>query len=93
MNPAMNMMPMMNNMMPAMMNPMMGGVMPMMSGMPMMPMMNGAMMPMMMMMSSMKRTMTAEGMVCEMKPMEGMDKDMFMECCKRMMSMMSGGMP
>ncbi|MBX5015339.1 hypothetical protein [Rhizobium lentis] len=93
MNPAMNMMPMMNNMMPAMMNPMMGGMMPMMSGMPMMPMMNGAMMPMMMMMGSMKCTMTAEGMVCEMKPMEGMDKDMFMECCKGMMSMMSGGMP
>jgi hypothetical protein len=46
-----------------------------------------------MMMGSMKCSMTAEGMVCEMKPMEGMDKDMFMECCKRMMSMMSGGMP
>ncbi|MGO7135051.1 hypothetical protein AB9E06_29880 [Rhizobium leguminosarum] len=52
-----------------------------------------ASMPMMMMMGSMKCTMAAEGMVCEMKPMEGMDKDMFMECCKRMMSMMSGGMP
>jgi hypothetical protein len=25
--------------------------------------------------------------------MESMDMDMFMECCKRMMSMMSGGMP
>ena len=96
MNPAMNMMPMMNNMMPAMMNPMMGGMMPMMSGMPMM---NGAMMPMMasmpmmMMMGAMKCTMTAEGMVCEMKPMEGMDKDMFMECCKRMMAMTGAGMP
>ncbi|GLR54496.1 hypothetical protein GCM10007923_57130 [Shinella yambaruensis] len=37
--------------------------------------------------------MTDAGMVCEMKPMDGMDPAMFMECCKRMMAMMNGGMP
>ncbi|WP_246725810.1 hypothetical protein [Rhizobium lusitanum] len=48
---------------------------------------------MQMMMGKMTCKMTAKGMVCEMMPMDGMDKDMFMEACKRMMSMMSNGMP
>jgi hypothetical protein len=105
MNTAMNMMPMnmmpmqmpigMNgmqmpmNMMP--MNPMMMGGMPqMMNGM--MPQMMG-MMPMPMMMCEMTCTMTATGMMCEMKPAAGMDQAMFMEACKRMMTMMQSGMP
>jgi hypothetical protein len=102
MNTAMQMNPMMTGMMPMMgtvpMNPMMMGGMPMngmmnMNGM--MPMMNGMMpMPMMpMMMCKMTMKMTADGMVCEMMPMDGMSKDMFMECCKRMSMMMGNGMP
>ena len=69
------------------MNPAMN-MMPMMGGMPMMnPMMGG------MMMGNMTCKMTDDGMTCEIMPMEGMDKDMFMECCKRMMAMVSGGAP
>ncbi len=85
------------------MNPMMTGMMPMMGTMPMnqmmmggMPMMNGMMpmgMMMPMMMCKMDCKMTADGMVCEMMPMDGMSKDMFMECCKRMTMMMGNGMP
>ncbi|UVK35710.1 hypothetical protein LHFGNBLO_006572 (plasmid) [Mesorhizobium sp. AR10] len=37
--------------------------------------------------------MTATGMVCEMTPMNDASKDMFMECCKRMMAMNGAGMP
>jgi hypothetical protein len=37
--------------------------------------------------------MTATGMVCEMMPMDDMSKDMFMDYCKRMMTMMGNGMP
>ncbi|WP_168168990.1 hypothetical protein [Shinella sp. HZN7] len=85
MNTAMNMMPMMNAMMGGMGQPMMSpmmmnGMMPMMGGMPMM-------MPMPMMMGMMTCKMTDAGMTCEMKPMDGMDQAMFMECCKRMMAM------
>lgn len=92
MNPAMQMNPMMmNGMMPMMSqmptNGMMMG-MPMMGGM--MPM-GGMMMPMMM--CKMTCKMTADGMVCEMMPMDDASKDMFMECCKRMMAMMGNGMP
>src|SRR6218665_660740 len=97
MNPAMQMMPMMPQMG---MNPMMGmgqmGMNPMMGGMmnPMMGMMpQMAMMPMPMMMGEMTCTMTANGMMCEMKPMAGMDQAMFMEACKRMMMSMQQGMP
>ena len=57
-----------------------------------MPQMMG-MMPMPMMMCKMTMKMTAEGMVCEMMPMDDMSKDMFMECCKRMSAMMGNGMP
>lgn len=106
MNTAMQMQPMMmNGMMPMMgnmgMNPMMMGMMPMTGGMPMnMPMnqmmMNGMMpmgMMMPMMMCRMTCKMTANGMVCEMIPMDDMSKDMFMECCKQMTAMMGNGMP
>ncbi|MET3926065.1 hypothetical protein [Devosia sp. 2618] len=100
----MNMMPQMGmmNMMPQMgMNQMgmnqMGmnqmGMMPQM-GMNMMGMMpQMGMMPMPMMMCEMTCTMTANGMMCEMKPAAGMDMAMFTEACKRMMSMMEAGMP
>lgn len=88
MNPAMQMMPQMMPMMGGMMPQMgMNGMMPM-----MMPQMMG-MMPMPMMMCEMTCTMTANGMMCEMKPMAGMDQAMFMEACKRMMSMIQSGMP
>jgi hypothetical protein len=102
MTPAMQMpsMPMMmNGMMPMnMMNmPMMGGMgmgMPMMNPMMMNGMgMMGGMMPMPVMMCKMTCKMTANGMVCEMMPMDDASKDMFMECCKRMTSMMGAGMP
>jgi hypothetical protein len=75
------------------MNPMMMGGMPMNGMMPMM----GGMMPMngMMpaMMGKMTCKMTANGMVCEMMPMDEASKDMFMDCCKRMMAMGGAGMP
>ena len=62
------------------------------ASMNMMPMMNAMMggmgQPMMII-----GKMTDAGMACEMKPMEGMAPSMFMECCKRMMVMMNGGMP
>ena len=93
MNPAMQMpaMPMMSGMMPMMMGNMpMNGMMPMPMMGGMMPM-GGMMMPMVM--CKMTCKMTANGMVCEMMPMEGMPKDMFMECCKRMMAMGGSGMP
>ena len=38
-------------------------------------------------------TMTPTGMTCEMAPMDAAMKDMFMECCQRMTSMMTMGMP
>lgn len=78
MTPAMSMMPM--NMMPMNMNPMMMGGMPMMGMMPAMA-------------CQMTCTMTQTGMTCEMKPAQGMNMDMFMECCKRMTAMMDAGMP
>ena len=53
-----------------------------------MPMMGG-MMPMMM--CKMTCTMTPTGMKCEMMPMDDASKDMFMECCQRMMAMMNMG--
>jgi len=71
--------------------PMMGGMMPMMGGMMPMTMMGGGMMPMMM--CKMTCTMTSTGIKCEMIPMDDASKDMFMECCQRMMAMMNMGMP
>jgi len=53
--------------------------------------MMGGMMPMMM--CKMTCTMTSSGMKCEMMPMDDASKDMFMECCQRMMAMMNMGMP
>jgi hypothetical protein len=90
MNPAMQtMMPMMGGMNPMMMNPMMNGMMPMMGMMSGMP---GMAMPMMM--CKMTCSMIAEGMMtCEMGPMDNSMKDMFMQCCQNMMSMMNAGMP
>lgn len=85
------MMPMMGGMMPNMMMPMMNGMMPMMN-MPMMAStMMGGMMPSMMCRTTC--TMTADGMTCEMKPMDPAMKDMFMQCCQHMMNMMTMGMP
>jgi hypothetical protein len=55
------------------------------------PMMMGGMMPMMM--SKMSCKMTDNGMACEMMPMDDASKEMFMECCKRMVSVMENGMP
>jgi len=63
--------------------PMMGGMMPM-------TMIGGGMMPMMM--CKMTCTMTSTGMKCEMMPMDDASKDMFIECCRRMMAMMNMGM-
>jgi hypothetical protein len=83
MNTAMQM-PMMN-MMPMPMN-MMGGMMPM-----QMPMGMNGMMPMMMCKMTMK--MTANGMTCEMMPMDPAMKDAFMACCQQMMNMCQMGMP
>jgi hypothetical protein len=84
------------NPMMSMMNPMMGMMNPMM-GMPMNPMMmNGMMgmpMPMPMMMCQMTCEMTPDGMVCTMKPMDGMAMDMMKDCCDRMNAAMSMGMP
>lgn len=92
MNTAMPMMPMpmpMMGGMPAMMNPMMMN--PMMAGMSMMGM-PGMAMPMMM--CKMTCTMSPNGtMSCEMAPMDPAMKDMFMQCCQNMMTMMTGGMP
>lgn len=92
MNTAMQMMPMMGNMMGGMNPMMMNGIMPMM-GMPMMGGMPGMAMPMPMMMCKMTCTMTPNGMTCEMTPMDASMKDMFMQCCQNMMSMMNTGMP
>ena len=50
-------------------------------------------MPMPVMMCQMTCKMTDKGMVCEMMPMDGVSKDMFMEFCRRMMSTMGAGMP
>lgn len=80
MNTAMQMMPMMAGMNPMMMN----GMMPMMGGM------SAMAMPMPMMMCKMTCTMTANGMTCEMSPMDASMKDMFMQCCQNMMNV---GMP
>lgn len=74
----MNAMPMMN----------MGG----MNMMPHMPMMNMmSMMPMMM--CSMTCEMSGGSMVCKMTPMSEMAKDVMMECCERINSMMQMGIP
>ena len=89
----MPMMPMMGGMNPMMMNPMMMN--PMMGGMPMM--MPGMAMPgmaMPMMMCKMTCNMAPNGMMtCEMAPMDPAMKDMFMQCCQTMMTMMGNGMP
>jgi hypothetical protein len=79
-------------MMGGMMNPMMSGSMmnPMMAGGMMNPVMMGGMP---MMGCQMKCTMTANGITCEMMPMDPAMKDMFMKCCENMMSMMQMGMP
>jgi hypothetical protein len=37
--------------------------------------------------------MAGGAMTCKVMPSDGMSKDMFEECCQRMMSMMSAGMP
>ncbi|MGQ4274527.1 hypothetical protein [Terrihabitans sp. B22-R8] len=37
--------------------------------------------------------MTANGMTCEMMPMDESMKDMFMACCQQMMNMGMMGMP
>ena len=79
MNPAMQMIPM-PMMMGGMMNPMMPA--------PMMPMPGMAMMG-----CQMKCTMTPTGMTCEMMPLDGAMKDIFMKCCEAMCSMMQMGMP
>jgi len=50
-------------------------------------------MPMPVMMCQMTCEMTPEGMVCTMKPMDGMAMDMMKECCDRMNAAMSMGMP
>ena len=71
---------MMANMMPNMM-PMMANMMPMMAGMMPMPM------------CKMTCEMTPRGMVCTMMPMEGMTMDTMKECCERMNTMMTCGMP
>ncbi len=83
-----NMMPMMQNMMPGMM-PMMQTMIPagMMPAAGMMPM------PTPMMMSMMSCEMTADGMVCTMKPMEGISMDMIKDYCERLTTMMGYGMP
>jgi hypothetical protein len=91
MNPmAMPMMNPMSSMMNTMM-PMMHAMMPMMGGMPMGNMMGGMMMPIMI--CKMNCTMTADGMKCEIMPMDPAMKDMLMQCCKQMTAMMGNGMP
>ncbi|GJN56023.1 hypothetical protein TUM20286_57750 [Pseudomonas tohonis] len=68
-------------------------MMPMM-GMPqmtMMPMMMG--MPMPSMKCMMTCSMQGNGMMCKMMPMQGMNMDMFKNCCALMMKMMECGMP
>ena len=77
MHPAMQMMPMM---MGGMMNPMMP--------MPMMPMPGMGMMG-----CQVKCSMTPTGMTCEMMPLDGAMKDMFMKGCEAMCSMMEMDMP
>ena len=87
-------------MMPAMKTPMtetanpMGMMMPM-GMMPMMSMPMGGMMPMMMPMTAqMTCEMTTDGMMqCKMQCPEGMNMEMFKNCCELMMKMMSMGMP
>jgi hypothetical protein len=47
-----------------------------------------------MMMCKMTCTMTANGMTCEIMPMDRAMKDiMMMQCCKQVMTMMGNGMP
>jgi hypothetical protein len=82
MMPMGGMMPMMTGGMP------MGGMMPMMmGGMPM----GGMMMPMMMCKMSCK--MTPTGMTCEITSMDQASKDMLLQACKQMTTMMGNGMP
>jgi len=82
-----------------MMNPMMSMPMNPMMSMPMNPMMNPMMMngmmgmAMPMTMCQMSCEMTPDGMVCTMKPMDGMSMDMMKDCCERMNAAMSMGMP
>jgi hypothetical protein len=59
----------------------------------MMPNMMGGMMPAVVMMCQMTCTMTPTGMKCEMMPMDDSMKDMYLECCQRMMACMTAGMP